>query len=571
VADDEAPTVAEGSRRDDAAASGTGTSPTPQRTGGSHALGSSDRASVPSSALELPKPETVLRKAAFEQTRRTASSGLLFNVLGLVVAPFIGGDELALRVFYAAMGAGILNNGWLLYACRREELYRQRHAVLYFSLAPFANAGVLYYLGTFGPVLVMFVLNVYTACLAYNRRVALLTLAGSVTPFALLGLAMASGAIRDPGLITTTSAVGPVGSFILVGSFTLFLILTYEQARRSRDGMVASLVERDRAVRLASHRDALVLEARQDLERALRAGGLGRFSDRVLGSFKLGKVLGRGGMGEVYDAVHVETGEPAAVKMLLPEALCRPDYVLRFFREVRIAASVGSQHVVRVLEVGDESAPMPYLAMERLSGEDLAQVLRREERLPAEAVVDLVEQVGRGLSAAAAAGIVHRDLKPQNLFRVDTDPPSWKILDFGVSKLVNAREGMTRGEAVGTPRYMAPEQAKGEAVDHRSDLYSLAVIAYRALTGHPPFKGEDVPVLVEVITRMPARPSRVSDLHAHVDAFFAIALAKSPDDRFQTADELAAALGRAVVGRLGRRSRERAAELVGAHPWGDQP
>lgn len=575
VAEDELPTVVEGARAPPVHASANDTSGSSSTTssssgGASHTLGLTGGLGADTSvALDLPRPETVLRRAAFEQTRRTALSGMLFNGIGLIAAPLIGGDALAERLFLCAMVAGLLNNAALLRVCRSESRYRQRHAVLYFSVAPITNAAVLYYLGTFGPILVMFVLNVYTACLAYNRRVAQIVLAGAIAPFVVLGSLFSADLLVDPGLVTATGVVGPGGRAIMVAAFLLFLLLTYEQARHTREKMVASLVERDAAVRLASHREALVLEARQDLERALKAGGLGRFTDRTLGSYKLGAVIGRGGMGEVYDAKHVVTGEPAAVKMLLPEVVGRPEYVRRFLREVKIAASVDSPNVVRVFEIGDETAPMPYLAMERLSGEDLAQILRKEARLSDEVVVDMVRQIGHGLAAASAAGVVHRDLKPQNVFRTTSEPPIWKILDFGVSKLVGG-EGATRGETIGTPRYMAPEQARGEPIDGRADLYSLAVVVYRTLTGNPPFNGDDIPVLVEVMTRMPLRPTMLTKLHPNVDAFFAVALAKKPGDRFQTAEELADALEAALAGRLSKRVRERAATLLEALPWADE-
>jgi eukaryotic-like serine/threonine-protein kinase len=529
----------------------------------SHTLGA-----LPEDALELPKPETVLRRAAYEQTRRTAATGLLFNLSGIVIGPMVGGDPTALRVFLASVVVGTLSNGALLYACRREATYRQRYAVAYFALAPLTNLGAIYHVGTFGPVIAMFVLNVYTACLAYNRRVAQLVLLGSTAPVVLLGTAMALG-LRDPGLMSVTDMLGSGGRMTIVVMFAVFMVLAYEQARKTREHMVASLVERDAAVRLASHREALVWEARQDLERALKAGGLGRFSDRSLGSYRLGVVLGRGGMGEVYAAQHLETGEPAAVKMLLPEVAGRPTYVRRFLRELRIAASIESPHVVRVFELGDESAPMPYLAMELLRGEDLAQILRAEPRLAPAEVVEMVRQVGLGLTAAGERGIVHRDLKPQNLFRVEAAHPTWKILDFGVSKLADSAKGLTRGEAIGTPRYMAPEQARGEEVDARADVYSLAVVAYRALTGHPPFKGDDLPVLMEVLARMPARPGALAELHADVDAFFAVALAKQPDQRFQTAMELREALEAALAGRLDAPVRERAAALLAELSWSE--
>ena len=149
--------------------------------------------------------------------------------------------------------------------------------------------------------------------------------------------------------------------------------------------------------------------------------------------------------------MHVDGGERATVKMPLPEVIGKPTYVRRFLREVAIAASLDSPHVVRMLEVGDESAPLPYLAMELLKGEDLAQILRRRVRLDPTEVIELLSQIGAGLQVAADAGIVHRDLKPQNLFRAEGARLTWKILDFGVSKLIEAGATLTHGEAIGTP------------------------------------------------------------------------------------------------------------------------
>jgi serine/threonine-protein kinase len=346
----------------------------------------------------------------------------------------------------------------------------------------------------------------------------------------------------------------------------VFLVLVYFQARAARKLVVGSLVERDEAVRRASHREALFIEARLDLERALQAGGLGRFTEQTLGSYRLGAVLGRGGMGEVYEAVHVETNAPAAVKLLLPEVVARPEYVRRFMRELRIAASLDSLHVVRVLEIGDEKAPLPYLAMERLRGEDLAHLLRRETRLSAPAVIELVRHVGRGLEAAAKAGIIHRDLKPQNVFRHESEPHVWKILDFGIAKIEHSGS-LTMNEMVGTPQYMAPEQASGE-VSSRTDLYALGAIAYRALTGHPPFAGRDVTdVLRAVLVEMPVRPGALAHLNPDLDLALAIALAKDPSDRFASGAELAEALELAVAGNLPEPTRSRARGLLAKLDW----
>lgn len=519
-------------------------------------------------APSFPHPETVLREAEIEQARRMGLVGLVFNVIGLGVAQVLGGDPFARQLFVVALAVGAAYNLGLFWVASAASRYRSGYLYAYFAIALVTNGAVLYYLGVFGAVLMMFVLNVYAACLSFGEKVARVALFSALFPVTLLGGAIALGWMEDPGVIAATDALGTIGQLLVVGAFGLFMLFTYRQALGVRRAMVASLAERDEAVRRASHREALFLEARQELERALDAGGMGRFSDQSLGSFELGAVLGRGGMGEVYEAVHKETGAPAAVKMLLPEMIGRPEFVRRFLREVRMAATLDSPHVVEVLEVGDESAPIPYLAMERLQGEDLAQMLRREVRLPPSAVLELVREVGAGVRAAIDAGIVHRDLKPQNLFRVEGEQPRWKVLDFGVSTLLGAEGTLTRGEPIGTPEYMAPEQALAEAVDHRTDLYALAAIAYRALTGLRPVEGEDMKaILAKVSERMPVQPSRLAPVARDVDAFFAIALAKDPADRFDSPEALVEAFEAALDGRLPDAERARAEALLAARPW----
>lgn len=231
---------------------------------------------------------------------------------------------------------------------------------------------------------------------------------------------------------------------------------------------------------------------------------------------------------------------------------------------MRIAASLSSPHVVAVLEIGDESAAFPYLAMELLDGQDLAQVLRERERLAPEAVLDLVRQVGAGLRVAHAAGIIHRDLKPQNLFLTGT---TWKILDFGVSKVLDGGT-VTEGLAVGTPAYMAPEQARGEDVAEAADLYGLGAVAYRAITGRAPFSGTDArEILVSLMMEMPVCPSTLVPVPKDVDLALALALAKEPADRFASADAVASALESAFANRLDPKLRSKATELLAKVPW----
>jgi eukaryotic-like serine/threonine-protein kinase len=518
--------------------------------------------------LELPRPESVLRRSEIDQTRRTAQSGVLFNAAGLVIVPFFGGDPVAYWGVLLGLAVAVLNNAWLWFVSVQEHRYHQKWVVLYFIVAPIPNALILYYVGVFGPLLAMFVYNVYTACLEYDRAVARVTLVASALPITVLGGLMALGVLDDPGMVSAGATVGAAGQITVVVGFDVFLVLTYAQARRSRELLVASLVERDAAVRAASHREALFLEARQDLERALHAGGLGRFTDQVVGSYRLGCVLGRGGMGEVYEAAHVETGALAAVKLLRTDLLGQPDLVRRFLREVHTIAAIRSDHVVRVVEIGDESVPVPYLAMERLRGQDLGQILRERERLHASEVVELVRQAARGIDVASAAGIVHRDIKPQNLFRTEGVRPIWKILDFGISKLAHTSDTLTHGETIGTPHYMAPEQALGKPLDDRADHYALAAIAYRALTGHQPFSGDELAaVLVKVVGQMPVRPSALVEVPPEVDAVFAVALAKRPEDRFASTDALVSALEAALRGEAETDLRRRAHALLRRHPW----
>jgi serine/threonine-protein kinase len=347
--------------------------------------------------------------------------------------------------------------------------------------------------------------------------------------------------------------------------------IAFVTARASRKTLVDALDRLEKAVRAVSQREALLSEARAELDRALRVGGPGRYSEQVVGSYRLGMLIGRGGMGEVYEGTSVHDGGVAAVKLLHPSTLADPQSVRRFLRETEAAARLECPHVVEVLEVGTTSGEIPFLAMERLRGFDLAHHLRRKRRLSLDEVVELVRQVGRGLQVAAAAGIVHRDIKPHNLFLAERDGAlTWKILDFGVSKV--GRSGtLTRGHVVGTPGYMAPEQARGDDVDPRADVYALGAIVYRCLTGHPPFSGKDVPsTLYDVCYKMPTRPSALAELPDDLDRVLALALAKQADDRFDDGAALADALAAAAAGRLDVALQARADALLARHGWGQR-
>lgn len=268
------------------------------------------------------------------------------------------------------------------------------------------------------------------------------------------------------------------------------------------------------------------------------------------GRWRIETLLGTGGMGSVYRAEHVHVGRKAAIKVLHADLLHSPSERERFRREARIATRLASPHVVEVLDFGEDASGRPYLAMELLDGESLREVLDREVRLSPERAVRLLRQILDGLAAAHAAGIVHRDLKPENLWLSGAVPDErLRVLDFGIAKWTEGRPDATRTQAglvVGTPEYLAPEQAVGGEVDRRADLYAVGILAFVMLTGRHPFDTSDVRALVaaHAFEKVPSLSSVAPELAAWpklVD-FVARAAEKERARRPATAEALRALL-----------------------------
>jgi serine/threonine-protein kinase len=223
-----------------------------------------------------------------------------------------------------------------------------------------------------------------------------------------------------------------------------------------------------------------------------------------------------------------------------------------------------------VIEIGKTKGNSPFIVMERLEGHDLAWHLRRTPQLDLPAVVELVSHTAMALSAVREAGIVHRDLKPGNLFLTDTLPREWKVLDFGLSKIEDG-QALTKDQAVGTPAYMAPEQIQGLKVTHQTDQYALAALAYRALTGQPPFSGDDIPkILMDVLLRMPEPPQAFAKLPVDVELVLAIGLAKRPSDRFEIVEQFAEAFRRAAEADLDDKTRAKGWAVLKSLGWGER-
>jgi serine/threonine protein kinase len=267
--------------------------------------------------------------------------------------------------------------------------------------------------------------------------------------------------------------------------------------------------------------------------------------------FQLNRQLGRGGMGSVWHATHLGLDVPCAVKFIEGENSALPEAQARFEREAKAAAALRSPHVVQILDHGVWQGT-PYIAMELLDGEELGKRLIRLGRLSPPEAVKIVSQVCRALTKAHSVGIVHRDLKPDNVFLVrDDDREIAKVLDFGIAKATNnAIEGSNTktGAMLGTPYYMSPEQAQGtKAVDHRSDLWSLAVIVYQMVTGRLPFESEALgDLLVKIIVSPIPIPTEVAPwLPLAFNAWWARAAQRDPGARFQSAKEFADSLSMA--------------------------
>jgi hypothetical protein len=325
---------------------------------------------------------------------------------------------------------------------------------------------------------------------------------------------------------------------------TLFLVIGFATLN-----FVMRAIERGRAD---------LAEARAELAAVVDEARMGRMSGVKLGSYQLGELLGRGGMGEVY-AARREDGHSVALKVLHAHLGAETGARARFRREADLVRRLPADIVPQVHEVGTGPGDTDFIAMELLAGEDLGALLRRRGRLSLDETLTLVRRIAGALAHAHGANIVHRDLKPSNVFLVGGLIEQVRLLDFGIARLYDAPTGeddapltLTATRAVlGSPGYLAPEQARGDRdnISPAVDVFALGAIAYRALTGAPAFAvGQLREMGWEALYHLPPSPSTLAELPRAVDYAVGTALAKGTEQRYATPLEFADDLARAAAG-----------------------
>jgi len=260
------------------------------------------------------------------------------------------------------------------------------------------------------------------------------------------------------------------------------------------------------------------------------------------GRYLVRRRIGKGGMGEVFEADHIGLDKRVAIKFLLDKFNTDREVLMRFHREARLASKIGHDNIIDITDIGEDDEGRAYIVMELLEGLDLGQVLQRSGPMHVHRAVHLIRQICRGLAAAHDKQIVHRDMKPENVFLTQRDDrlDVVKIMDFGISKVIDAHDSKVRltqtGAVVGTPVYMAPEQAMGDEVDHRCDVYAVGVMLFELLCGRPPFEGTTYLSLVtQHINAAPPNPRTLRpDIPPSVEKLILDALEKDPAKRVPT-------------------------------------
>ena len=498
-----------------------------------------------------------------EELGRAGSIGLFYALIGVITgvwAPTLQGHP-DLKGPIAVVLLCFAVASLLTWSAARNGRYSKRLFRAYGVMAVITSTTMLVYLGPFSPTALAVTLGIAFFGQSADRVGAAAICGSAILLYALILLGLMTGLTEDIGVYRGDEA-GNAGRWFMTVMVPLVLVVTLSQARSARAATERALGE---VLALAAQERQIAVqleEAQAELSRwADRSRG--RLTGQNLGAYRLGRLLGSGGVGEVYEAVDGRDVTRVALKVLNLRSEHDEMAIARFVREGTILARLKSPYVARVHEHGKLQDGTLFIAMEFLEGEDLAAILRAQGRLTEDETAEMARQVCSALREAHEAGVVHRDVKPHNLFR--TQDGTWKVLDFGVSKMMEGGTQLTQGWALGTPQYMAPEQARAEEITTQTDIYGLGATLYRALTGQPPNPSRGQAALVFAAMRRPARPRSVfPELNPHLEDVLALALAPDRELRFQTVEELDRCFTQAMTEQLAMSYRERAM-LV---PWG---
>ena len=529
--------------------------------------------------LSSARPGSVSRASAaatlaIDEVRRTHRFMLISGALAVIggIATFLFDGDRSLQVAFLLGIVGlIVGYSGLWWHTRDGRNYTPGKAVYVITLCNLAGIAACLYFGLFSPAPMILLLPIAFIGRSASGGAAWGAYGLAAGSMAVPMLLVAVGGLEDPGLVRADE-LGRLEQLLYAGLVQAVFLAAMANARASRRATELALAGMERAVhqmneaRQAAERAEVQLEELVEHIDAHDEGGkAGPLTGRALGDWSLGGLLGRGAMGDVYSAVRTADGLEGAVKVLNPVAASDPKAKTLMQREAALMRELRSPHVVRLLDLAFE--PLPWIAMELLRGEDLAAILRRDEKLDPAALCSMLEQVATGLDTAAGVELLHRDLKPSNLFRAEhAGGTVWKVVDFGLAKVAGQDLSLTSGDVLGTPGYIAPEILRGEPVDRRADVFSLAVIAYRCLAGTRPFTGRGHALLLSTLEKQPLRPSAWGIDPAYDDVL-RVGLAKDPRDRFDTATDFANALDAARAGEVPAWVRSRARALLGQQDW----
>ncbi|MBX3269616.1 MAG: protein kinase [Sandaracinaceae bacterium] len=493
---------------------------------------------------------------AYRAKMRAFSVGIsAVCAVGASLLLVVAREPLPLRVALVAM-AGIVASAWAY-----DLLIVRRGGSSYWPwvLAAALSAGPAYSIGLHSGIAAVVALWLFAGGVfmdAPRRGARVRALAGVLAAHTAIFVAVASGVLPDAGNVPLFAPGAPRAEAALLHALLMATYVLAFAAGHAIDRRHAALAARaDAAAREAARREVELAAARDELDLA-RAAASGIFTGAALGGYDVGRLLGRGGMGEVYEAVERASGQRVALKLVRGDRV-EPWALELFRREATAMARVTSPHVARVLAVGDGDGGPPYLAMELVVGRSLAALLRERATLPLERARRMVAELARGLADVHAAGVVHCDLKPANV--IFTDDGHVRLVDFGVSRA--GGEGDAPDVVAGTPAYMAPEQCRRGEIGPRADLYALSLVIYRALVGRPAYVGTSPHVIAARAEREgppDPRPAVSDDLACALR----VGLAFDPADRYASADELADAFEAAFDGALPAAVRERARALA---------